>query len=141
MEINKYLKNYGKSFVLCKGKTLKDLEKYGFKPTYDQTNGKLIKETMWLEGGIYGDRPIMEMTSEEIYYEKYNDFRDISIANPVKKFIMNFFQWWYKDYAYHPRSNEKLNIEIQKIDTTYFNIIVDLIEDGIIERKLEKGDK
>lgn len=134
MEISELVKRYNRYFVLNENKTLKDLEPYGFKPTYDKDTGELIKETLWCEGGLYGNRPVMEI-SNKLIYQDYNE-ENTTLMNPLRKFVMNFHNWWYGEYNKHSRRYEEvLDVEIQKIDNTYFNVLIDLLEDGVIKRQ------
>lgn len=124
MEISELVKRYNRYFVLNENKTLKDLEPYGFKPTYDKDTGELIKETLWCEGGLYGNRPVMEMSNKRIY-QNYNE-ENTTLMNPLRK----------GEYNKHSRRYEEvLDVEIQKIDNTYFNVLIDLLEDGVIKRQ------
>lgn len=128
MNANKYYKKYHKNFVLCDGKSLKDLEPYGFQPTYDEHTGQLIKESLIVEGE-YGERPLLEMSSQEII----TPIHGIEFT----PFIMRIYKWsdFFKHITVQRSYNKKIRFEIWQEDETTFNVLLDLIEDGIIERK------
>jgi len=133
MDISKLCKRYGRNFVLCENKTLKDLEPYGFQPTYDTKTGELIKETLWLENGIYGNRPLLIIANRKMEQKLW--LKSISLY----KYVMSFCDWKYKDYWEHNRRiDTKLDIEIKQTDEVIFNVLIDLINGGIIKRKEAK---
>ena len=132
MELEKFVEKYSKNFILCEDKTLKDLEDYGFTPKYDVNTGELISETLWVNGGIFGNRPVMEMSSRDMEINNYEKEK-ATIFNPLRKFVMNFYDW-FRNQRY-VEDNKILNMKIYHIDITYFNVVITLIEDGVIKRE------
>ena len=142
MTLDEWCDTYGCCFRLKEGKTLKDLEDYGFEPEYDSRTGELISETIFLRYTPYKcnyevEEAVLCMTAEDI--EVSDDYENCTNYNPMRKKIMNFFNLKKQDeyYRYLRCLNcdaPAINIDFKRFETTQMSLILTLIEDGIIER-------